>query len=84
MRCHSFDAVKHLVLCRMEGRPQRLDLELYRSLPRIAVTKTATTWRSCRVSGGERESDGAVGAPPQGTEAADLPESVKGGVIVVA
>ena len=22
----SFDAVKHLVLCRMEGRPQRLDL----------------------------------------------------------
>ena len=23
----SFDAIKHLVLCRMEGRPQRLDLE---------------------------------------------------------
>ena len=25
----SFDAVKHLVLCRLEGRPPRLDLELY-------------------------------------------------------
>ena len=25
----SFDAIKHLVLCRIEGRPQRLDLELY-------------------------------------------------------
>ena len=34
----SFDAVKHLVLCRMEGRPQRLDLELYPYLPRVSVT----------------------------------------------
>ena len=25
----SFDAVKHLELCRLEGRPPRLDLELY-------------------------------------------------------
>ena len=31
----SFDAVKHLVLCRLEGRPQRLDLELYPYLPRV-------------------------------------------------
>ena len=31
----SFDAVKHLVLCRVEGRPQRLDLELcWRSFSR--------------------------------------------------
>ena len=29
----SFDAVKHLVLCRLEGRPPRLDLELYPSCP---------------------------------------------------
>ena len=27
----SFDAVKHLVLCRLEGRPPRLDLDLYPS-----------------------------------------------------
>ena len=29
----SFDAVKHLALCRLEGRPPRLDLELYPYLP---------------------------------------------------
>ena len=29
----SFDAVKHLVLCRLEGRPPRLDLDLYPYLP---------------------------------------------------
>ena len=37
----SFDAVKHLVLCRIEGRPQRLDLELYPHLPRVNVTRTS-------------------------------------------
>ncbi len=39
----SFDAIKHLVLCRIEGRPQRLDLELYPHLPRVNVTKTAAS-----------------------------------------
>ena len=39
----SFDAVKHLVLCRIEGRLQRLDLELYPYLPRVTVTKTAAS-----------------------------------------
>ena len=29
----SFDAVKHLVLCQMEGRPPRLDLELIPTCP---------------------------------------------------
>ena len=37
----SFDAIKHLVLCRIEGRPQRLDLELYPHLPRVNVTTTS-------------------------------------------
>ena len=37
----SFDAVKHLVLCRLEGRPPRLDLELYRYLPRVRVSTTS-------------------------------------------
>ena len=36
----SFDAVKHLVLCRLEGRPPRLDLELYPYLPRVSVGNT--------------------------------------------
>ena len=38
----SFDAVKHLVLCGIEGRPPRLDLELYPYLPRANVATTST------------------------------------------
>ena len=37
----SFDAVKHLVLCRLESRPPRLDLELYPYLPRVSVSTTS-------------------------------------------
>lgn len=37
----SFDAVKHLLLCRMERRPPRLDLENYPHLPLPAVATTA-------------------------------------------
>jgi transposase len=36
-----FDAVKHLVLCRIERRPPRLDLEVYPSLPRARVATTS-------------------------------------------
>ena len=36
----SFDAVKHLVLCRIDGRPPKLDLELYPYLPRVSVKTT--------------------------------------------
>ena len=39
----SFDAVKHLVLCGIEGRPPRLDLGLYPHLPRVNVSTTTTT-----------------------------------------
>ncbi len=35
-------AVKHLVLCRIEQRPPRLDLDVYPSLPRARVATTAT------------------------------------------
>ena len=38
----SLDAVKHLVLRRPEGRPHRLDLELYPDLPRVRVSTTST------------------------------------------
>ena len=37
----SFDAVKHLALCRLDGRPPRLDLELYPYLPRVKVGATS-------------------------------------------
>ena len=36
----SFDAVKHLLLCRLEGRPPRLDLDIYPYLPRVRVSTT--------------------------------------------
>ena len=36
-----FDAVKHLLLCRIEGKPPRLDLELYPHLPRVSVRPPA-------------------------------------------
>jgi transposase len=36
-----FDAVKHLVLCRIERRPPRLDLTIYPYLPRAAVATTS-------------------------------------------
>ena len=37
----SFDAVKHLLLCRLEGKPPRLDLDLYPYLPRVTVKTTS-------------------------------------------
>ena len=36
-----FDAVKHLVLCRLDHRPARLDLARYPHLPVARVTTTA-------------------------------------------
>ncbi len=35
-----YDAVKHLVLCRIEKRPPRLDLEIYPYLPKARVEAT--------------------------------------------
>jgi hypothetical protein len=35
-----FDAIKHLVLCRIERRPPRLDLKVYPYLPRATVATT--------------------------------------------
>jgi hypothetical protein len=36
-----FDAVKHLVLCQVEKRPPRLDLDVYPYLPHATVTTTS-------------------------------------------
>lgn len=38
-----FDAVKHLVLCRIERRPPRLDLAVYPYLPRATVATTSAS-----------------------------------------
>jgi hypothetical protein len=36
-----FDAVKHLVLCRIERRPPRLDMAIYPYLPKATVAMTS-------------------------------------------
>ena len=47
-----FDAVKHLVLCRIERRPPRLDLKVYPYLPQATVATTmAKTYLSLLAGG---------------------------------
>ena len=36
-----FDAIKHLLLCRIERRPPRLNLDIYPYLPRARVATTS-------------------------------------------
>jgi transposase len=46
-----FDAVKHLVLCRVEKRPPKLDLDIYPYLPRANVARTSAASYMCLVAG---------------------------------
>ena len=46
-----FDAVKHLVLCRVEKRPPRLDLDVYPCLPRAEVATTSAASYMSLLSG---------------------------------
>jgi hypothetical protein len=47
-----FDAVKHLVVCRIERRPPRLDLKIYPYLPQATVATTrAATYLSLLTAG---------------------------------
>jgi len=48
-----FDAVKHLVLCRVERRPPRLDMTLYPYLPKAHVAATSPGDYLSLLSGGE-------------------------------
>jgi hypothetical protein len=48
----SFDAVKHLLLCRIERRPARLDLEKDPHLPAAHVTATAAADSLILLTGG--------------------------------
>jgi transposase len=45
-----FDAIKHLVLCQVEKRPPKLDLDVYPYLPRATVAKTSAASYLCLVS----------------------------------
>jgi len=46
-----FDAVKHLVLCQVDRRPPRLDLDVYPYLPRAEVATTSAASYMCLISG---------------------------------
>ena len=48
----SFDAIKHLVLCQVEHRPPRLDLDIYPFLPRTNVATTLSSSYMSLLSGG--------------------------------
>jgi hypothetical protein len=47
-----FDAVKHLVLCHVENRPPKLDLDVYPYLPRARVGTTSAASYMCLIAGG--------------------------------
>ena len=47
-----FDAIKHLVLCRVEKRPPSLDLDVYPYQPRAHVTQTSAASYLCLMSRG--------------------------------
>jgi len=78
-----FDAVKHLVLCRIERRPPKLDLTLYPYLPPICRVlrsrplRQRPTWGCWAGLIHERGSPGSLGASSQGAEAANLPSRVR-------
>lgn len=46
-----FDAVKHLVLCHVEKRPPKLDLDVYPYLPRTNVATTSAASYMALLSG---------------------------------
>ena len=48
----SFDAIKHLLLCRVERRPARLDLDVYPFLPRTNVATTSASAYMSLLTGG--------------------------------
>ncbi len=46
-----FDAIKHLVLCQVERRPPKLDLDIYPYLPRADVGTTSAASYMSLLSG---------------------------------
>ena len=84
LRAISFDAVKHLLLCRIEQRPPRLDLQNYPYLPMAQVATTAAAdylalLTPCRKESSDGDSSSFAGAPPEGAKTADLPARVRQG-----
>ena len=69
-----FDAVKHLVLCQVEKRPPKLDLDVYPYLPKANVgTTSAASYMSLMPGAGSMTEAPQIlsGPPPQIPAAAD-------------
>ena len=49
----SFDAIKYLLLCRVERRPPRMDLDVYPFLPRTNIATTTAASYMSLLAGGE-------------------------------
>ena len=49
-----YDAIRHLVLCRLERRPPKLDLDLYPYLPQVEVGRTSPASYMALLGGGAR------------------------------
>jgi len=69
----SFDAVKHPVLCAIERRPPKLDLENYPTCrsPRWRWPTLPTMLRCCPRTACNGHAAGVAGALPEAAEAAD-------------
>ena len=75
-----FDAVKHLVLCRIEKRPPRLNLLAHPYLPRAEVATTSGPLVHGAPEGGSAMSDTPqllLAHHPEGPQAADLPTGIR-------
>jgi len=73
-----FDAVKHLVLCRIERRPPRLDMTVYPYLPQAHVAMTsAKTYLGLLTGHHDRYTPASARSSPEGAQAANVPARVR-------
>ena len=73
-----FDAVKHLVLCRIEKRPPRLNLLAHPYLPRAEVaTTSARSYMGLLKGAAPAIRHSLAGPSSEGPQAADLPTGIR-------
>ena len=74
-----FDAVKHLVLCQVEKRPPRLDLDVYPTCraPPSRPPRRSATWPCCRRRRNDRGPADPARPPSQDPQVADVPAGIR-------
>jgi hypothetical protein len=74
-----FDAVKHLVLCQIEKRPPKLDLDVYPYLPKanVGTTSAASYMSLMRAWQHDRSAPNPSEPPPQVPAAADRSAGIR-------